>query len=170
MDTKRILRYMVVGCMLLGVSASIWVFSSSMNPSVVAKAERFSYDISELKPGNFILTKFDRKSAWESKVLFIRKANGRLRVFLLPSEDGGISMPDIKWWRVVYSCQDFGPEIEHASQIVDDGVIRCHDKDAPEWWVDQWVWDYDGKSSSEYANDIPQPSYERNGNIISINM
>ena len=94
---KKILISCVSIMVLFGVGLASIPFLKSMNPSEKAKAARSQHDISSLKPGDYIFENFGRGSAWDEKVLIVRDWDGSIYSFLLPTEEGKVTMPDTRW-------------------------------------------------------------------------
>ena len=123
---------------IVGAVLVLYVLGGSMQPSAKAKAERSQHDISNLDVGQFRYDAFGRGSAWGEKVLLIKDWDQRLYVYLVPTEDGKVPLPENWWWWGWHKCADFRPETNNNGFLKKNGVIRCHDRDTPEWGKDLW--------------------------------
>lgn len=167
---KKALTTSLIIMALLGLSAMFGVFTGSMSPSEQARSNRSQHNIQNLTPGSFILVDFNRKSAWNDKVLIIKDWSGDLYVHLLPTENGAVSLPERYWGWAVYGCKNFGPEIDTNKNILKLGVIKCHDTDIPQWLnANQWLWSYSGKALHEWLPDMYSPKYEIKEGALYIN-
>jgi hypothetical protein len=150
MDRKRILIVLtaVFGVTLLALIAAM--FGKSLAPNSKAYASLPSFEIPQLKPGEFELRKhplFTQPNHGRDENVFIyRKLDGTFRFWSLATYDGKIAMPDVHWWRAPAGfCSNFGPTVVNG-QVDESKPIRCHDDDVPSYWADYWVWDIEGKN------------------------
>lgn len=63
-------------------------------------------------------------------------------------------MPDLRWWRPVYLCEDFGLAPDRSG----DGqtpVMQCNDtNEVISWWKPRWRWDANGKNLGTTVDDL----------------
>ena len=142
--------------------AIVFILSGSMSPSASAKAARSSHDISQLEPGDYLFEDLGRKNAWNAKVLIIKDWDSSLYVYLVPTENGKVPLPE-RWWGWaafgVY-CKDFGPETDTNSKILKSGTIKCLDKPSENESFETWLWTYDGKSRGSWITELYRPKFE----------
>ncbi|HED35618.1 MAG TPA: hypothetical protein ENJ08_15595 [Gammaproteobacteria bacterium] len=166
---KKTLQIIISIFSLISLFAIILLFSNSMLPSERAKAERPSHNIKSLKNGSYILTKLNRKNAWDQHVLIIKNWSGKFFVHIVPTKNGLVTMPDYWWGWGYYHCKNFGPETDENNNIKKQGLILCHDKNINDWEHERWRWTYSGKALSEWVSDIKSPDFEVRGDILYIN-
>jgi len=149
------------------VAFGVFVIVEYLSPSDRADSKRSRHDIGTLKIGSYRLDEFKRKSAWEEKVLIIHNWDKKILVYLLPSKDGKIELPDRYWGYGIESCSEFGPESDQLGNIKKDGIIKCHDENIVSGSL--WEWTYGGIPLNEYGIKMQKVSYERVGEKIAIN-
>lgn len=134
----------VVGSVILGM-----VFLVSMQPTPRAEAALPRVDITGLQPGQLMTAELyphDWFDGYRWSVLLYRQANGNVKAWELPMKAGKVGMPDLRWWRPMYLCEDFGlaPDSSGDGQAA---VIQCNDtNEAVSWWKAHWRWDAEGKN------------------------
>lgn len=156
---RKILKMIVVLIGLTGIMFACSPFISSWKPSLKAKSERASYDISDLGVGQYVMHNFTRESPWERKVLLLKISESELKVYSLPTRDNKFILPEYWFWWGWHLCNKLGPESDDGLHLKNGGVIRCLDENAPEGY-DQWQWSIDGKSSKNWVPDIIEFKYE----------
>lgn len=145
------------------------VLTAFMQPSERANSARSQHDIADLKEGQFIIEKFGRDTAWNEKVLLIKNWDSQRYIYLLPTKNGKVAMPDRWWGWGYYHCSDFRPETDSNGYIRKYGTIKCHDKDTPEWGASLWEWSYDGNPVNEWGIKMRSPKTEVVNDTLYIN-
>jgi hypothetical protein len=150
---------MVSGLAIIGITALSVPFILSLNPSERVDAQLPRIDLSSLELGGFkivrnpSLSKFHDGIVWS--ILLIRKRNGEVKAWTIPTRNNVVLMPDLHWWRPMTPCAKFGPSL--ISGLIDEEApIQCHDKSVPEWWADKWLWSINGKNHSGQVSDMMQ--------------
>ena len=166
---KRVLTISVTVLSFVGMGFIAFVFGASMQPSARAKSERSQHDISTINPGQYRIEPFGRPDAWNDKVLLIRDWNEEYYVFLLPTENGKVALPDRWWGWGYYHCAEFRPELNESGSIVKGGAIKCHDKATPEWGASLWEWKYDGSPTDKWGIHMYAPPVEIANGTLFIN-
>jgi hypothetical protein len=130
----------------------------SMSPSDKVHAELPRIIVSDLKRGAFKIVEHPTAATWgrsgiRYSILLHRLQSREIKAWRVPTGDGAVLMPDLHWWRPMYTCKDFGPTTSDtdATKIAS---IRCHDSATPEWWVDKWNWSIDGENYSGQVDDM----------------
>lgn len=157
------------GMGIVAIALMVYVFVSSLQPSARAKAARSQHDIRELQAGQYRYDIFSRGSAWNEKVLLIRDWDHRLYVYLVPTEDDKVPLPERWWWWGWHKCSDFRPETDKTGFLKKGGVIKCHDEDLPEWGMELWQWSYDGEPKKNWIAKMKAPSIDLKDDYIYIN-
>lgn len=144
------LAFSLVG--LLGVAR---LFGGAMGLPANAGETLPRVDVSQLAPGHFMLLDSPSQRPEFERYLIMRRHDGRLAAFLLYQRDGLTIMPDYQWFRFAYACRAFGPAPGPGPFSV-GAVIRCYDKEVPEFWRDLWHWDLEGHAleSRSYIPDM----------------
>jgi hypothetical protein len=154
---KRILTYLVNGLAFIGIVALSVPFILSLNPSERVDASLPRVDLSSLEPGrhrtvrNPKLPEYYDGIVWS--VLLIKKKDGQVKAWVIPTKNNTVMMPDIHWWRPMTPCETFGPT-KLNGLIDEEAPIKCHDDSVPEWWADKWQWSIDGKNLSDQVDDM----------------
>lgn len=166
---RKSLTLLVSVLALTGLGFVFFVAGKSMQPSDKAKSERSQHDLSTLIPGQYRIDKFGRGNAWNEKVLLIRDWDGKIYAYLIPTKDDKVTLPDRFWGWGYYDCSDFRPEVDEGGHLLKDGIIKCHDKDTPEWGASLWQWSYSGKPKDKWGIQMYAPSIEVTDTTLYIN-
>ena len=168
---SALLRFSMSLMIVMAVVLMTTLFGKSLSPSEEAKSNRSKHDVSNLKNGVFRFDDFNRAegssvySQLDSAVLLFKTQLGELRVFVLPSKQGAIALPDrFMGGDPVHYCQDFRPT------FTEDALIQCHDADMQKWNDNLWVWDLKGKSAYFAMDDLWAPDWELIGQTVYINL
>lgn len=166
---RKVLTQLTSLLALIAVICFAFVLWKYMNISARELGERASIDISKLHEGEYQITDFPRNNAWNLKVLLIKDWGGTLYTYLLPSNDGKITMPDaLLAWYGYYHCSDFSPEIGENNKIKKNGHVICHDPNAMAYNRSEWVWAYSGRPLG-VAPHMPVPKTEIIGHELYFN-
>lgn len=166
---KKTLAYAIGVMSLSGLTFMALVFGASMQPSDRAKSERSQHNISTLKLGHYRIEPFSRGSAWNDVVLLIRDWDEKYYAYLIPTENGKVPLPDRWWGWGYYHCTDFRPELDTSGTIIKNGIIKCHDKDTPEWGASLWEWSYNGNPKDKWGINMYSPPVEVVDGTLYIN-
>lgn len=154
---KRWLLWVTTSLGVVGSVMLAMVLLGSMQPTPRAEAALPRVDIADLQPGQLMtaaLYPHDWFDGYRWSVLLYRQADGSVKAWELPTKAGKVGMPDLRWWRPMYLCEDFGLAPDHLS---DDQsvVIQCNDtNEAVSWWKPHWRWDVDGKNLGTMVDDL----------------
>ncbi|NRA84629.1 MAG: hypothetical protein HRU22_12925 [Gammaproteobacteria bacterium] len=163
---RKFLKHSVLLMLCVGIVLISLAFIQSLTPSEKARSVRSEHDISTLNNGEYRFDVFGRENLWAQKVLLLKTNAGELFVYVLPSNEEGIPLPE-HWWGFgnnMHLCKDFRPT------ITIDGNIKCHDIDMPDWGKDAWIWDLNGKSRTFWVADLMSPSIEIRNQTVYINL
>lgn len=167
--TKKIILALIFCLTAVGLALATMALASSLAPSAKAKSDRAQHDISHLRPGSYLLERFGRSSARKEKVLIIRTWENDLFVYLMPTVEGKIPIPEYGWGDGEHYCRHIAPETAENGQLKRFGEIVCHDADAPPWGKNSWRWAYDGTAKSNWLASMDSPEFEVHGSVIYIN-
>lgn len=158
MDRKKALTIGMILISILGLVLVTTPFIGSLRPNARGAAALPRIDISHIKPGTFELVPHPGYGAYfngyDWSLFIYRAVDGHFLFWDVPTKDGAVGMPDLRWWRPFHQCHNFGPT------FVDDSVdeaqpITCHDSELPsQWWADQWKWDINGKAIGSMVDDM----------------
>ena len=102
-------------------------------------------------------------------MLLIRDWDEKIYTYLIPTKDGQVTLPDRFWGWGYYYCSEFGPELDVKGLLKKDGIIKCHDKDLPEWGSSLWQWTYSGAPIDQWGIQMYSPSVEVSDGTLYIN-
>jgi hypothetical protein len=142
---RRALITTVAALTLFGLVAVVYVLARSLGPTVRAEAELPRVLLPVLSARQFVFVKHPQP-AWTAKadLLFLRTAEGELRVFEISTVNGKHTMPDRVWWRPGHLCRKFEPDFERVE-------FRCNDPAANDWVQEKFRWSLGGKTLSPEA-------------------
>jgi len=89
--------------------------------------------------------------------------------YLVPTKNGKVPLPDRWWGWGYYHCSDFYPELNESGTIRKGGIIKCHDKDTPEWGSSLWEWSYNGNPKDKWGINMYSPPVEIVDGTLYIN-
>ncbi len=165
-------RLAIISLSILGFAGLIavaFILAAALQPSAKSKAERSQHDITSVGPGQYVIAPFRRSDTRFDEVLIVRDWDNAVHVYLLPTEDGKVILPE-RWWGMGYHrCADFRPELNDEGRILKGGSITCHDAEFPAWGKSQWEWSLDGKPKSEYGIAMYSPAFEVRDHTVYIN-
>lgn len=149
MDRLRFLQLTTAAIGTVGVLVACVPFIGSLKPSARAEAALPRIDISGIEQGTFSILPHPalgdavREFRWSLFVL--RRNDGSVRVWDVPTKDGSVGMPDRYWWLPFYACTRFGPAMVQG-RVDEESLLECRDPEAPGgWWAHAWRWDLNGK-------------------------
>jgi len=163
---KKLLLILVTLFIFFAFGNIVYVSSSVLQPSERSKSNRSVHIVANLVKGDYRLETFDRKTAWNEIVLLLRDWDGVLYVFLIPTKNDSVPMPDRFWGWSWQDCMDFRPELDVDQKIKKGGVIKCHDKNIT---TNNWEWSYNGSPKYWWLPDIYAPPVEIVGDKVFIN-
>lgn len=147
---RGVLISTVVLLALIGIAGIARLFLSSLKPSERAYAEIPRVRLPVLGPGEFTYindpTALDN---WPSDLLLVRRRDGSLKVWIIPTRNGVHLLPDVHWWRQGNSCPRFEPDFQ-------TGVIACIGSEFGEWANQAYRWDLNGKNINGQADDMQE--------------
>ncbi|QKE63319.1 hypothetical protein HNE05_08065 [Aquipseudomonas campi] len=152
-----------------GIVFILFVLGASIQPSAKAKAARSQHDISTLHPGEYRFESFGRDSAWNEIVLLVKDWDETLYVYLLPTKDSKVILPERWWGYGYYECSKFSPEADESGKLLKGGIIKCHDKETPEWGSSLWQWAYNGSPKDDWGIKMYSPPVEAKNGMLYIN-
>ena len=147
----------------MGIAGLVYLavpFVRSLSPSAEAVANLPHVDISMVAPGTIVLLKHPKPFAlwngYTNSVLVYRRIDASVVAWEVPAKDGAVGLPDLRWWRPIYACENFGPV--YRDGLVDESKpLECHDLKMPsEWWAEQWRWNTEGKNLLGMVDDMPR--------------
>jgi len=154
---------------MIGAAFTAIPFIKALNPSANAGSMLPHINISNMKPGSFLIQKDPMQGYFEAQYLVIRDYDETTYVYRVPMREGQVMLPDISWWRWGALCQNFGPDMEGDS-IKPNGYIQCQDKDRPDMVKSskEWKWAYSGTNMGKYTSDMDVPKYTIESNYVVI--
>jgi len=167
---RKQLIYTIYFFIAVSVVAIFYVFRQSLGVSDKVMGERPVYDLSQIKVGEYRLVDLPNSRLGNRKIMVIKNWDSKIYVYILPTKDGKIVMPDTPngWWGY-YECSDFSPEMDKNNKIVRGGHIVCHDKNAMAYNHVDWVWSINGKALGYKMPPMDIPKTEQVGNKIYLN-
>lgn len=151
MDRRRFLSRMTLALFIVGLIAAMYPFWASMRPNAKAYGALPMIDVSKINDGEFLIVQrpnaFQLNNGYEYQVAIYKNMHGGVNVWDVPIKNRAVGMPDIHWWRPMYSCKNFG-----LTKAKDS--IACLDSDTPEWWQQHWKWSLDGKNLEQMVDDL----------------
>ncbi len=154
---KKILTISTLLMAIVGITLTLMPFVLSLFPSNRAYAALPRYDISDLYPGSYKLvtpdSAFETFNGFKQSVFFIKTKAGEIRAWSVYTKNDEIGMPDYHWWRVYYTCREFGPGVINGV-IDEDSYIQCHDKKLAQWQSNNWRWNLKGKALTQNVTDM----------------
>ena len=148
MKQKRALTIATSAFLGLACSVLLLTFGASLAPTERAEAGLPRVAIPQLKPGEYAYVNDPGAyEDWPADLLFVRRQNGELDVWLVPRKDGTHAMPDYHWWRPGLACETFTPDFR-------SNTIACRDSDISPWFREAYVWSLDGKNVSGQVTDM----------------
>ncbi len=168
---KKILTTLMAIILLSGLYFSSIPFTSSLKPSAKAKSDRVHIDISKIECGAYAFEKFYRDNAWNFKVLILKEENCSLHVYLIPTKENKVIMPERFWGHGSGFCSDFSPTVDANNKLLAQGEIICKDKILEQLYISDLKWSYSGKSLSKWVvEDLYSPKYEMQNNVLILSM
>nr|WP_298145359.1 hypothetical protein [uncultured Pseudomonas sp.] len=160
MNSKKLLAICTTGLALIAIVVAVAPFGLSLKPNARAEAALPRIDISQIKFGELSLrdhpTWGDAAQGYKWSLLLTKSPDNSIKVWIVPSQNGHIGMPDQHWWRPIYPCKNFG--LSTSSGPIDEPhYLMCHDKNTPyDWLLSRWKWDLNGKAiDSRAVEDMP---------------
>ena len=143
---------------MLGIAGVVQMFWSSLGPSEKAYADIPRFRVPGLKPDEFAYIKDPTAlDNWPADLLLLRRHDGSLKVWRIPTRNGVHLLPDIHWWQVGNACPRFEPNIQ-------SGVIECVGLDLGEWGRKNYRWNLDGKNIAGLVDDLWEIKGREDGN------
>ncbi len=170
MTRKKLLINVTVVMLSLGFVLVMTPFIISLKPNLKAEALLPRIDLSDLVPGKYVIQKHpaygNSYNGYQWGVLMYFKNDGTFKIWDVPIGNGGVGMPDMHWYRPMFSCKDFGPSLTNG--LIDESMpLKCHDDDIYEWWKPHLVWDIDGKNiKGEVDNLKPTRGHIEGNNFV----
>ena len=159
MNHRKLLTIGTITILLLGLVFVATPFIKSFAPSAKAISKISRIDISEIQEGNYKFfdhpTLASSSTGYKWAIMAYKKSDDSLKTWNIPMQGSSVGMPDLRWWRQpIENCKNFGPTL--IKDVIDETKpIKCHDKKLPpQWWVDEWQWDIDGKSLGRMGDDL----------------
>ncbi|WP_020406415.1 hypothetical protein [Hahella ganghwensis] len=155
---------------IVALIAIITLFAASLKPNKKAEAELSRIEIPQFEPGQSVLLPHpaygELRGGYLWSLLLYKGLDNHLHAWDVPTKDGYIGLPDIKWWNPVYQCKEFGPTVVNG--VVDEALpITCHDKELPsEEWREEWQWDISGQNLGEYVSDMLKTKMKVEGRYL----
>ena len=153
---------------MIGIVFTAIPFIKALNPSANAGSTLLQINISNMKPGSFLVQEDPMRGYFKAQYLIIKNYGNEIYVYRVPVREGQAMLPDISWWRWGALCQNFSPDMEGDS-IKANGYIQCQDKNRPDMAnsTEEWKWTYSGKNMGKYTSDMDVPKYTiENGYIV----
>lgn len=151
---------------LFALGALTIPFFGSLSPTnqSVENAEQlgFTVDLDEIAPGTFI-----EKGSEYNRYFVLRDFDGEVHLFTVPHRRKMYWIAEFYWSQPVMPCERFGPDAV-GKDLIEGGMIRCHDPDMSDWFRRESVWDYSGKNMGERTEDMPEAQFEINGSLLVI--
>jgi len=157
---RPVLIRTAIALFVLGMIGLGGLFAASLSPSEKALSERARGRIPDLKPGQFAYVKSPQGDSEDW--MFVRRLNGELNVWHIPTKNGRHVMGDMHWWSADAPCNNFGPRFEA-------GVINCADEEFSDERRKHYSWTLDGKSldvRQGYRDMIPVIGFEETGAYV----
>ena len=158
MNRKNALTLSTLLIIIIGIAILFIPFASSFLPSekVVSTSPRI--DLSVINKGEYkyypnpVRPEYLKNYKWA--VLVYRKYDGLIKLWDVPIKNGKVGLPDIRWFKPIYDCNDFGPTLV-SGKVDESKPIKCHDtKQLSEWWANEWRWDIEGKSLGSMVSNL----------------
>jgi hypothetical protein len=158
MDRRKFLLGAVCSLFLVGFVGALTPFVSSMSPNAKANAALERIDISKIHPGKLILTESysgyeNRYNGYNWSLLIYKKYNGQLNVWNIPTKGKVVGMPDIRWYRPYFECNQFGPTFVNG-KVDESKPIKCHNSNQPDGWFMKLEWDIDGNVTKGHTDNM----------------
>jgi hypothetical protein len=142
---RRALTFTASAIASIGLAVVVYALGHSLAPTARAEAELPRVLLPVLSPGQFAFIEHPRPAlAARTDLLFLRTAEGELRIFEIPTVKGKHTMPDRAWWRPGHLCRRFEPNFEM-------GEFQCNDPAAHTWVQEKFRWSLSGKTLSPQA-------------------
>lgn len=150
-----------IALIAIGLVLAVTPFFISLTPSEKSIAALPRIKVPAIQAGQFAFVEDPQStSQWPSALLLFRQRNGELFVWVIPTKDGVVAMPDIHWWRGYIKCPSFAPDISKE-------VISCSDPGLSAWWKENYRWRLDGKNINGVVDDMQRINgEERSGEFI----
>ena len=143
---------------LIGIGGVAKIFLSSLEPSDRAYAEIPRFYLPALKPEEFVYIKDPTAlDNWPSDLLLVRRSDGSLKAWRIPTRNGIHLLPDLHWWREGAPCSRFEPNFQ-------SGMIECIESERGEWARKAYRWSLDGKNITGQADDMWEIRGREDGN------
>lgn len=151
----------------LGLCFASVPFLFSLAPSEGAEDRLPHIDISALSSGRLLVVDAPAAKPFSRRFYVFRDPEGRLGVFVVPTKDSAVVLPDMHWWRMGALCNDFGPTL-HDDEIASDSIITCRDTTPPSWVHDESRWDLTGHNLGLATDDLIVPRHVVEGRVLII--
>ena len=152
---RRVLTSITVALAALGLAFIAVPLIGSLKLNAKADAALPRMDLSQLQPGrpeirdHPLYGKMFGEFSWS--VLVLKHAHGKVSVWDIPTRDGKVAMPDIRWWRPFYVCASFVLSARAAGESV---RFHCTDAEVPDFWRGEWQWSESGTALGNNVDDM----------------
>jgi hypothetical protein len=155
---RRLLIYGIGGLGVLGLALAAKPFLASLNPSDRARALLLPVDVTSIRVGDVKVLDRDDK-----RIYVVHLATDEFVALWVPTKDGIVMLPDMKWWRPTWPCNDFGPDYVHDGA---GSLLRftCRDPEPAVGPRELWAWNGEGRyigPATSPVDDMPRIRFER---------
>jgi hypothetical protein len=170
MNQKRMLIFLVTTLALAGVVITVYPFFQSLKPSERVDAALPRINISKMENGTYEIiphpVQREIHRGTDRSILVLKTNRGEVRAWTIPTKNNSVLMPDMRWWQPIYECRSFGPTVRDG-KVIESEPIRCHDKETPEWWGEQWQWHFTGTNIKGQVADLePAKAVVEHGDLV----
>ena len=131
---------------IAAIGAAVPLFSY-LSPSAKAYADLPRFKLPKLEPNSYAYVPHPHTTSWENaEILIVKRANGEIDFWHIPTIDGKHAIPDYYWWRAGWPCDDFSPDFKKKQ-------IYCKD---PSVYPPDSKWSLEGKdlSNNDWIPDL----------------
>ena len=118
----------MLATLFVGVILASIPFVGALKPPANAGEGLPHVDISDLKENEYLI--YDLNDKWwrySTRYMIIRFQDNNYNIYYMSRNmDGATMLPDLRWWRPGWPCNDFRPSTTDG-KITGDSVIQCFD-------------------------------------------
>jgi hypothetical protein len=160
--SRKLITLLTAVMSVVMLAAVAYAFKSSMNPSERSLNALPRVPIPKLEPSQFRFVHNPLAyENWSFDILFVRKGNGVIDAWEIPTMDGKVILPDLQWGRQGPLCNRLVPDFNA-------GTIYCEDARLSHWAKQNYRWNMDGKNMSHQgvADMMHVHGVEENGEYV----